>query len=158
MCQSIWWSGQGILHEQVSVTFDKREALWILMQNGIELIYIFGIKAFKFFCKIFSLIKWLWCRNWCWSAFLYSSKFTLTSKKLGTTMVVIKRVDCKSLSYHFSHNVTMPMEKIYSKETSRKKKMGSGDYKKVKLLFITWHYCYSVDNVMSSIMLWPHVT
>ena len=31
MCQSIWWSEEGLLHEQVSVTFDKKEALWILM-------------------------------------------------------------------------------------------------------------------------------
>ena len=31
MWQSICWSGQGLLHEQVSFTFDKREASWILM-------------------------------------------------------------------------------------------------------------------------------
>ena len=35
LCQSSWWSGQGILHEQVSVTFDKREALGILMHYEI---------------------------------------------------------------------------------------------------------------------------
>ena len=29
------WSGQGLLHEQVSVTFDKREALLIMMQLKI---------------------------------------------------------------------------------------------------------------------------
>ena len=56
MCQSVWWSGQGILHEQVSVTFDKREALCILMQYEIELMYTFGIIAFKFICIIFSFI------------------------------------------------------------------------------------------------------
>ena len=29
MCQSIWWPGQGLLHEQVSVTFDKNfDAIW----------------------------------------------------------------------------------------------------------------------------------
>ena len=28
MCQSIWQSGQCLLHEQVSVTFDKGGSLW----------------------------------------------------------------------------------------------------------------------------------
>ena len=35
-----------ILHEQVSVSLDKWEALCILMQYEIELMYIFGIIAF----------------------------------------------------------------------------------------------------------------
>ena len=34
------------LHEQVSVSLDKWEALCILMQYEIELMYIFGIIAF----------------------------------------------------------------------------------------------------------------
>ena len=38
------------MHEQVSVTFDKREALCILMQYEIELMYTFGTIAFKFIC------------------------------------------------------------------------------------------------------------
>ena len=41
MFQTILWSGQGLLHEKVSVSFDtcKREALCILMQYEIELIW-----------------------------------------------------------------------------------------------------------------------
>ena len=39
------------------VTFDNREALCILMQYEIELMYTFGIIAFKFICIIFSFIK-----------------------------------------------------------------------------------------------------
>ena len=42
------------MHEQVSVTFVKREALCILMQYEIELMYKFVILAFKFICTIFS--------------------------------------------------------------------------------------------------------
>ena len=34
------------LHEQVSVSLDKRKALCILMQYEIELMYTFGIIAF----------------------------------------------------------------------------------------------------------------
>ena len=34
------------LHKQVSVTLDKWEALWILMQYEIQLMYTFGIIAF----------------------------------------------------------------------------------------------------------------
>ena len=45
------------MHEQVSVTFDTREALCILMQYEIELKYAFGIIAFKFICIIFSFTK-----------------------------------------------------------------------------------------------------
>ena len=41
------------MHEQVSVTFDKREDLCILMQYEIELIYTFGITAFKCITLIF---------------------------------------------------------------------------------------------------------
>ena len=36
------------MHEQVSVTLDKREVLCILMQYEIELMYAFGIIAFQF--------------------------------------------------------------------------------------------------------------
>ena len=43
--------------EQVSVTFVKREALCIVMQYVIELMYTFGIIAFKFICIIFSFTK-----------------------------------------------------------------------------------------------------
>ena len=45
------------MHEQVSLTFDKREALCIWMQYEIELMYTFGIIAFKFICIIFSFTK-----------------------------------------------------------------------------------------------------
>ena len=45
MCQTIFWPGEGILLEQVSVSFDKREALCILMQYEAELMYTFGIMA-----------------------------------------------------------------------------------------------------------------
>ena len=34
------------MHEQVSVSLDKWEALCILMQSDIELMYTFGIIAF----------------------------------------------------------------------------------------------------------------
>ena len=54
MCQSIRGSDQGLVHEQVSGTFDKREALCILIQYEIELMYTFGIISFKFICIIFS--------------------------------------------------------------------------------------------------------
>ena len=37
------------MHQQVSVTFDKREALCILMQYEIELMYTFGIITKKKF-------------------------------------------------------------------------------------------------------------
>ena len=46
MCQMILCSEQGISHEQVSVSFHKGEALCILMQYEIELMYTFGIIAF----------------------------------------------------------------------------------------------------------------
>ena len=42
------------LHEQDYVIFNKREALCILMQYEIEMLYTFGITAFKFFHVIFS--------------------------------------------------------------------------------------------------------
>ena len=45
------------LHEQVSVSLDKREALCILMQYEIELMNTFGIIAFSFICIIFSFAK-----------------------------------------------------------------------------------------------------
>ena len=45
------------MHEQVSITFDKREALCSLMQYDIELMYTFGIITFKFICMIFFLTK-----------------------------------------------------------------------------------------------------
>ena len=46
MYQTILWSGQGTLHEQVSVSFDKREALCILMQYEAEPMYTFETMAF----------------------------------------------------------------------------------------------------------------
>ena len=46
MCQTNLWSGQGILHEQVFVSFDKREVLCILKQYEAELMYTFGTMAF----------------------------------------------------------------------------------------------------------------
>ena len=46
-----------ILHEKVSVSRDKWEALCILMQDEIELMYAFEIIAFEFICKIFSFTK-----------------------------------------------------------------------------------------------------
>ena len=45
------------MHEQVSVTFDKSEVMCILMQYEIEMMYRFGIIAFKFICIIFSFTK-----------------------------------------------------------------------------------------------------
>ena len=45
------------MREQVSVTFDKREALRIWMQYEIELMSTFGIIAFKFMCIILSFTK-----------------------------------------------------------------------------------------------------
>ena len=45
------------MHEQVSVLFDKREALFILMQYEIELMYTFVKIAFKFICIVFSFTK-----------------------------------------------------------------------------------------------------
>ena len=45
------------MDEQVTVTFDKRESLCILMQYEIELMYTFEIIAFKFICIIFSCTK-----------------------------------------------------------------------------------------------------
>ena len=39
MFQTILWSGQGLLHEQVSVSFDKRAALCTLMQYENEPMY-----------------------------------------------------------------------------------------------------------------------
>ena len=41
----------------MSVLFDKREALSILMQYEIELMYTFALVAFKFICMIFSVTK-----------------------------------------------------------------------------------------------------
>ena len=46
MCQTILRSGKRLLHEQVSVSLDKWEALCILMQYEIDLMYTFGIIAF----------------------------------------------------------------------------------------------------------------
>ena len=40
MCQSIWWSGYGLLYEKISATFDKRETFGIFMQYEIELIHL----------------------------------------------------------------------------------------------------------------------
>ena len=45
------------LHEQVSVSLYKWEALGILMQYEIELIHTFGRIAFEFICIIFSFTK-----------------------------------------------------------------------------------------------------
>ena len=81
MCQTILWSGQGILHEQASVTFDKREALCILMQYEIEQIYTLRIIAFLFIRMMFLLPNDYDVEIWYWSEFPYNSKFTLTSKK-----------------------------------------------------------------------------
>ena len=46
MCQTILCSEQGLLHEHVSVSFDKMEALCILVQYEIELMYTLGTIAF----------------------------------------------------------------------------------------------------------------
>ena len=46
------------MHKQVSITFDKRKALYILMKCEIKLMYTFGIIAFEFICIIFSFTKW----------------------------------------------------------------------------------------------------
>ena len=63
MCQPIWWSGQGILHEPLIVKFDKREALWLSMQFDIELMYTFGITAFELISILFFFTNWLWYGN-----------------------------------------------------------------------------------------------
>ena len=63
MCQTILWSRQGSLHEQVSVSLDKWKELCILMQYEIELMYTFETIAFYFICIIYSYTKWLWCGN-----------------------------------------------------------------------------------------------
>ena len=47
----------GLLHEKVSVTFEKMETFGFFMQYEIELMFTFGIIAFKFICTIFSFIK-----------------------------------------------------------------------------------------------------
>ena len=57
MCQSVWGSGQFFLQNQVSVTFDKREALYILVQNKIELMNTLGTIAFEIICILFSFTK-----------------------------------------------------------------------------------------------------
>ena len=57
MCQLIWGLGEGLLQEQVSVTFDEREVLCILMQNEIELMNTCGTIEFKIICTIFSFTK-----------------------------------------------------------------------------------------------------
>ena len=46
MCQTILSSEQGLLHEPVSASLDKWEALCILIHYEIELMYTFGIIAF----------------------------------------------------------------------------------------------------------------
>ena len=47
--------GQDLLHEQISVTFDKREVWCILMQYEMELMYTFGTISLKFIFIIISL-------------------------------------------------------------------------------------------------------
>ena len=63
MCQKCYDQNKVFLHEKVSVTLDKWEALCILMQYEIELMYTFGIITFYFICTIFSFTKWLLCWN-----------------------------------------------------------------------------------------------
>ena len=46
MFQTMLWSGQGILHELLSVSFDKREALCILLQYEAEQMYTSVTMAF----------------------------------------------------------------------------------------------------------------
>ena len=77
MYQTILWPGQGILHEQVSVSIDRREALSILMQHEIELMYTFEAIAFNSFVWYFLLPSDRDFEIWYWSG----SKFTLPSKK-----------------------------------------------------------------------------
>ena len=51
------------MHGQVSVTFDKREALCILMQYEIELIYTCGITALKFILyNVFFYVMTIMCK------------------------------------------------------------------------------------------------
>ena len=54
MGQPIWVSGKCHLHEQVSVTYDKKEALRILMHYEILLMYAFRIITNKFICLLSS--------------------------------------------------------------------------------------------------------
>ena len=51
------------LHETVSVSLDKWEALCILMQYEIELMYT-GIIEFSFICTIFSFTKFYYVEIW----------------------------------------------------------------------------------------------
>ena len=66
------------LHEKVSVSLDKWEALCILMQYEIELMYTVGIN-FNSFVQYFLLPNDYYVEIWQRSEFLYNSKFTLTS-------------------------------------------------------------------------------
>ena len=63
MCQTNLWSGQGISHDQVSVSFDKREALCILMQYEATGIHIWNngtkIHLYDIFC--YQMIMMLKC-------------------------------------------------------------------------------------------------
>ena len=52
MCQLIWYPGYGLLHEKISVTFNKRETFRIFMQYEIELMYKLGIIARAYFLPI----------------------------------------------------------------------------------------------------------
>ena len=68
------------MHEQVHVSFDKLEALCILKQYEIELMYTFGKQHFNPFVQYFLLPNDYYVEIWSWSEFLYNSEFTLTSK------------------------------------------------------------------------------
>ena len=58
MCQSILGSGKGLLHEQFSVTFDKREALCILMQYEVNwCIHLVQYLEIIFFHKLIMIRK-----------------------------------------------------------------------------------------------------
>ena len=69
------------MNELVSVSFDKRETLCILMLYQIELMITFGTIAFQFIYMIFFLPNDYNVEIRKWFEFPYNSKFTLTSKK-----------------------------------------------------------------------------
>ena len=52
------------LHEQASVSLDKWEALCILMQYEIKLMYTFGVKAFNSFVQYYLLPNDYYVKIW----------------------------------------------------------------------------------------------
>ena len=81
MCQTLLWLGQGILHEQVYVSFDKRKLC--AFRCNMKLNWCIHLEQWHFnsFVWYFLLPNDYDVEMWYCSEFLYNSKFTLTSKK-----------------------------------------------------------------------------